>query len=115
MSAVVAARVWLRRLASAVPRAWRYDAVFRWSTIGAGIALALLVLRLVEPPARPLPPSAPGLSATASLAPTQDASAIGSKPALPKIAPGRSLDGLTIMPAPEHDRFGTAPPVTHTQ
>jgi hypothetical protein len=34
---------------------------------------------------------------------------------LPKITPGRSLDGVTITPAPEHDRFGTLPLTTHKQ
>ena len=33
--------------------------------------------------------------------------------ALPKIEPGRSLDGVVIAPAPEHERFGTVPPAVH--
>ena len=116
MTAVAATRTWLRRMAAAAPSAWHYDPVFRWSAIGAGVALALFVLRLAAPPARHGPPSVPGSSVPANLGPTYGASATGSSPAfpaLPKIAPGRSLDGVTITPAPEPDRFGTVPPASH--
>ena len=34
----------LRRLIGAVPDAWRDDAVFRWSSIGAGACLLALLL-----------------------------------------------------------------------
>lgn len=112
MMAVVATRTWLRRLAGSVPSAWHYDPVFRWATIGAGVALALFALRLAAPPARPGPPSVPGSSVPANLGPTYGAAATGSlpvSPVLPKITPGRPLDGVTITPAPNHDRFGTVP------
>ncbi len=49
MSTIAATRVWLRRLAAAAPSAWHYDPVFRWSAIGAGVALALFILRPHDP------------------------------------------------------------------
>jgi hypothetical protein len=119
MTTVAAARSWLRRMAAAAPAAWHYDRVFRWSAIGAGIALVLLVLRLAESPAPRMQISAPGSSAPALPGPSYGASMAGSplappvSTALPKIAPGRSLDGVTITPAPEHDRFGTSPLANH--
>jgi hypothetical protein len=112
MTAVTVTRAWLRRMAEAAPSVWNYDPVFRWMTIGAGVALALFVLRLAASPALQL--SAPGLSVPVSLGPTYGTSAAGSPPlssvpaVLPKITPDRSLQGVTITPAPE-DRFGTAP------
>jgi hypothetical protein len=111
MTAVATTRIWLRRLARSVPPAWHHDSVFRWTAIGAGVALALFVLRLTAPLARVGPASVPASSVPASLGPTYGASAAGSSPfpspALPKIAPGRSLDGVTS------DRFGTVPPPSH--
>jgi hypothetical protein len=115
MTTVATARTWLHRMAAAAPAAWHYDRVFRWSAIGAGITLLLFVLRLAEPPAHHTLVSAPGSSAPAIPGPTYGASETGSPlappvlTALPKIAPGRSLDGVTITPAPEPDRFGTLP------
>jgi hypothetical protein len=114
MTAVTVTRAWLRRLAEAAPSAWNYDPVFRWAAIGAGVALVLFVLRLAAPPALPGPLSAPGPSVPVNLGPTYGTAATGSPPlpsspaVLPKIAPDRSLQGVTITPAPE-DRFGTAP------
>jgi hypothetical protein len=116
MSTVAATSTWLRRMAAAAPAAWHYDRVFRWSAIGAGIALVLFVLRLAESPTPHTQVSAPGSSAPAFPGPSHGASTAGSPPvstALPKIAPGRSLDGVTITPAPEHDRFGTLPLPAH--
>ena len=101
------------------PAAWHYDRVFRWSAIGAGIALVVLVLRLAEPPAPHTQVSVPGSSVPTIPGPTDGASSVGSLPAppvstpLPMITPGRSLDGVTITPAPEPDRFGTLPLATH--
>jgi hypothetical protein len=114
MSAVATVRSWLSRLTASVPTAWHYDRLFRWMVIGAGISLMVFVLRphdLATP--RPIA-SAPLSSVPASLGPTHDASAAKTpltppSPALPNIAPGRSLDGVTITPAPA-DGFGTAPP-----
>jgi hypothetical protein len=114
MSAAATVRSWLYRLTAAVPAAWHYDRLFRWSAIGAGITLALFVLRLAGPPTPRMQVSAPGSSAPAVPGPTYGASAAGSplappaSTALPKIAPGRSLDGVTIAPAPA-DGFGTLP------
>ncbi len=114
MSAAVTLRSWLYRLAASVSSAWHYDRLFRWMVIGAGVALTVFVLRPKDP-ATPLPTaSAPTSSAPASLGPTYGASTTGTSlvppvpPALPKIAPGRSLDGVTITPAPT-DGFGTVP------
>jgi hypothetical protein len=109
MRAAVTLRSWLYRLATAVPSAWHYDRVFRWMVIGAGVSLTVFVLRPKDP-ATPRPTS----SAPASLSPTYGASAAGTPlappvpPALPKIAPGRSLDGVTVTAAPT-DGFGTVP------
>jgi hypothetical protein len=123
MSAVAAARAWLRRMAAAAPSAWHYDPVFRWSAIGAGVALALFVLRLADSPAPNGVSPVPGTSVPTSLGPSYGAAAGSSlappgsittpRPAAPKIAPGRSLDGVTITPGPERDPFGTVPSATH--
>ena len=113
MSAVVTLRAWLYRLAASVPAAWLYDRLFRWMVIGAGVSFVVFVFRPPNPAApRPMS-SAPISSVPASLEPTYGASAAGTplaplSPALPNIAPGRSLDGVTITPAPA-DGFGTAP------
>jgi hypothetical protein len=118
MSALAASRIWLRRMAAAAPSAWHYDRVFRWSAIGAGVALAAFVLQLADSPAPHGSSSVPAASVPTSLGPSYGAAA-GSSPAppvsavVPKIAPGRSLDGVAITPAPERDPFGTAPPATH--
>ena len=77
MTAVAVTRTWLRRMAAAAPSAWQYDPVFRWAAIGAGIALAMLVLRLADPlpctqapplrrPDPPVPAASPGATASGS-------------------------------------------------
>ena len=112
MSAVATVRSWLSRLTASVPTAWHYDRLFRWMVIGAGISLMVFVLRPHDlATLRPI--ASPPLAAPASLGPTHDASAAKTPlapppPALPNITPGRSLDGVTIIPAPA-DGFGTAP------
>jgi hypothetical protein len=117
MSAL-ATRTWLRRLAAAVPSAWRYDRIFRGAVISAGVALVLLILRLAGPPEPSGAASAPGAAAPATLGPTYATSHAGSPAAppapgaRPNIAPGRSLDGVTITPALEDDRFGTVSPAS---
>ena len=113
MSAVATVRSWLSRLTAWVPTAWHYDRLFRWMVIGAGISLMVFVLRPHNPATSRPKASAPLSSVPASLRPTHDASAVGAPlvpppPTLPNIAPGRSLDGVTINPAPA-DGFGTAP------
>ena len=112
MTAVAATRTWLRRMTEAIPAAWHYDRVFRLAAIGAGIALAMLVLRLAASPALRQPPPLPASAESAKPAPNPTATGSWSVPplptAMPKIAPGRSLAGVTVTPAPP-DRFGTAP------
>jgi hypothetical protein len=114
MRAVATVRSWLYRLTASVPTAWHYDRLFRWMLIAAGVSLMMFVLRSHNPAtSRPIA-SAPLSSVPARLRPTYDASAVGTPlalplpPALPNIAPGRSLDGVTITPAPA-DGFGTLP------
>jgi hypothetical protein len=117
MSAVATLRAWLYRLTASVPSAWHYDRLFRWMVIGAGVSLGVFVFRPHNPAtSRPMS-SATISSVPASLGSTYGAPAAGTPlapplhPALPNIAPGRSLDGVTITPAPV-DSFGTAPPAT---
>jgi hypothetical protein len=118
MNMVATSRAWLRRMTAAAPSTWHYDRVFRWSAIGAGVALAAFVLQLIGDPAPHESSSVPAASVPTSLGPFYGAAA-GSSPApsvstvVPKIAPGRSLDGVAITPTPERDPFGTAPPATH--
>ena len=108
-------RSWLYRLAASVPSAWHYDRLFRWMVIGAGISLVVFVL-----PAQILRPAHPTASAPIAATPTRLGPPYGSSAAeaplappvtlaVPKIAPGRSLDSVTISPPPA-DGFGTAPP-----
>jgi len=67
VTTLAAARSILQRLVEAVPDTWRQDRVFRGAVIGAGVTLAVL---LVRPGA-----SAPGQAATAAQhAPSRDAS-----------------------------------------
>jgi hypothetical protein len=114
MSAVATLRAWLYRLTASVPAAWHYDRLFRWMVIGAGVSFVVFVFRPPNPAApRPIS-SAPISSVSASLGSTYGAPAAGTPlapppPALPNIAPSRSLDGVTITPAPA-DGFGTVPP-----
>jgi hypothetical protein len=114
MNKVAAAHAWLRRLAAAAPSALHYDPLFRWSAIGAGVALAAFVLQLFDTTATQAPRAVPGSSVPANLGPAYGIpGAPPSAPvstALPKIDPGRSLDGVVIAPAPERERFGTVPP-----
>ena len=87
------------------------DPILRYAAIGALMALILLIGRVVQDwtgpgPIPATPPSAvEALSATGSASPdlTQPAPATA-----PAIAPGRSLEGVTIAPAPA-DAFGRLP------
>jgi hypothetical protein len=114
MSTVATVRSWLYRLTASVPTAWHYDRLFRWMVIGAGVSLMAFVLGPHNPATSRPTASAPLTSVPASLGPRYDAPAAGTPlalplpPALPNIAPGRSLDGVTITPVPT-DSFGTAP------
>jgi hypothetical protein len=116
MSMVATSRAWLRRMTAAAPSAWHYDPVFRWSAIGAGVTLALFVLRLADSPAPRGSPPVPAASVPTSLGPSYGAatgSSLSPQTPPPNIAPGRSLDGVTITPGPERDPFGTVPSATH--
>lgn len=118
MTARAAAQNLLQRLADAIPTAWRQDRVFRGAVIGAGITGALLVLRLVGPHPPELqrgtsvlvPAAVPYVSAPGGMAtsPGQPPAA-----AVPKIAPGHPLGDVTVVPAPDSDRFGTFKPGKH--
>lgn len=116
-AALAAAEGLLRRLAAAAPAAWRRDPVFRWASIGAGITLALVLLRLAGPHAPELEPRTLGYAPTP--AETQGlpgprgvpSSAVQPPPAeVPKIAPGHALSDVTVVPTPGGDHFGTFNP-----
>ncbi len=113
MTARTVAQHLLQRLLFAAPLAWRQDRIFRFATIGAGVTGLLLLLRLVGPHDGALQPVATDLGPTG--VPTLSASGLPPSPTLapamvPKIAPGHALGDVIIAPAPEGDRFGTAPP-----
>lgn len=114
MTALATAQGVLRRLADAVPVAWQEDRVFRYAAIGAGIALAVLVIRpgasrqdVQLPPldSRPalMPPAGLGMGAAAPMPPVT----------VQKIAPGRPLGDAPGTSAPDGDRFGTFTPGRH--
>jgi hypothetical protein len=113
MKVLIETRVWLCRMARSVPSAWRYDRLFRGSVVGAGVALTFFTLRVAGPfhSRVQVPPQGPSLPASTAPTYTSAAQALP-EPALPaevpKIAPSRSLNGVTIIPTPP-DRFGTAP------
>ena len=118
MTNLAAARSILQRLAEAVPDTWRQDRMFRSAVIGAGVTLAVLLVRPAgSPQNRPLPPlstlpaglpaiPSPVLRGTTPPPPMPPAE-------VPKIAPGHPLDDVTVAPAPDSDRFGTFKPETH--
>jgi hypothetical protein len=113
MTARTVAKDVLQRLLYAAPIAWRQDRIFRFATIGAGVTGLLLVLRLMGPHEPALRPVATDSGPTG--VPTLSASGLPPSPGLasatvPKIAPGHALSDVIIAPAPEGDRFGTAPP-----
>jgi hypothetical protein len=61
MSMGATRRAWLRRMTAAAPSAWHYDRVFRWSAIGAGVALAAFVLQLIDATNHACPARRPGV------------------------------------------------------
>ncbi len=93
------------------PALLRRDPIFRYAAIGALMALVFLVGRAAQDWAGPgpipaTPPSTIELpSATGPVAPGPPQPAPATAPA---IAPGRSLEGVTIAPAPA-DAFGKLP------
>jgi len=101
-------------LAAAVPPAWHYDRLFRWTVTGAGISLVVFVCR-PDPAARHPTTSAPIAATPSRLGPPYGSPATEAPLAppvtlaVPKIAAGRPLDSVIISPPPVDD-FGTAPP-----
>jgi hypothetical protein len=108
MTARTVAQDLLQRLLYAAPVAWRQDRIFRFATIGAGITGLLLVLRLIGP--HDFTPRPVATDPGPASVPTLSASGLPVSPTVPKIAPGHALSDVVIAPAPEGDRFGTAPP-----
>ena len=93
------------------PALLRRDPIFRYAAIGALMVLILLIGRAAQDWAGPgpipaTPPSTIELpSATGPVAPGPPQPAPATAPA---IAPSRSLEGVTIEPAPA-DAFGKLP------
>ncbi len=117
MTARVAVQDWLYRLVDAAPVAWRHDPIFRGAAIGAGVTLALFLLRVVGPHAPELDQSAgrfdPATQRT-SMGLQRDGGPLQSPLSdVPRIAPGHPLSDVTIAPTPNGDRFGTFKPGKH--
>jgi hypothetical protein len=111
------------RCAKLVPVLFRHDPLFRYATIAAVLALIFLAVSMLQDvggrgaldsattapdraPHDTAPPTGnsdrtepPAPGSTGTPAAPEDA---------PAIAPGRSLDGIDVEPAPK-DRFGTLP------
>lgn len=117
MTARVAVQDWLHRLADAAPAAWRRDPMFRGAAIGAGVTLALFLLRVAGPHAPELDQPAgrfdPATQRASVGLPREGDPSQRSLPDVPKIAPGHPLSDVTIAPAPNGDRFGTFKPGKH--
>lgn len=108
----------LQHLVEAAPVAWRGDPVFRGATVGAGVTLALLMLRLVGPHAPELEPATlrgiPPAAVSGLAVPRGAPSPAQALPAeMPRIAPGHPLSDVTVVPTPNGDRFGTFTPGKH--
>lgn len=114
MTRLAAAQGVLGRLMDAASWAWRQDRVFRGAVIGAGVTLAVWLVRPAPSvPDRALPPlgalpatglAIPGTNGSGALSQAQPLDKV------PRIAPSRSLDDATVTPAPDGDRFGTVSP-----
>jgi hypothetical protein len=89
------------------PALLRRDPIFRYAAIGALMVLILLIGRAAQDWAGPGAIPATASSAVERPLATGPASPSPVQPA-PAIAPGRSLDGVTIAPAPADD-FGRLP------
>ena len=126
MTALTTARSVLQRLAEAIPDTWRQDRVFRGAVIGAGVTLAVLLVRPGAtpqnkqlPPLSTFPASLPAIPASNFPMPgatplTQTHTQAPTPPAeVPKIAPGHPLGDVTVAPVPDSDRFGTFKPEKH--
>ena len=93
------------------PALLRHDPIFRYAAIGALMALTFHLGRAAQDRAGPGPIPATPPSATESPSATGPVAPGLPQPApatAPAIAPGRSLDGVTIAPAPA-DAFGRLP------
>ena len=112
------------RWANLVPGLLRHDPLFRYAAIAAGLALFFLIVRVAQEFAGPGAISPSGLGrveqnptdsedtrATGITPPVPGSATVPPKPedAIPPvIAPGRSLEGMEVAPAPR-DNFGTLP------
>ena len=111
-----------QRMMDAAPVAWRHDPLFRGASVGAGVTLALLLLRVVGPhdaqlEARP-PYYGPGSGQTYNTPRPMTASPSPLAPPMmadvPKIAPGQPLNPMAPVPVPgSGDHFGTFTPGKH--
>lgn len=114
MTRLAAAQSVLGRLMDAASWAWRQDRVFRGAVIGAGVTLAVWLIRPVPSvPDRALPPLGALPAAGLPIPGTIGAGAMSQAPRpgeVPKIAPGRPLGDAAVVPAPDGDRFGTFTP-----
>lgn len=114
MTRLAAAQGVLGRLAEAVSWAWRQDRVFRAAAIGAGVALAVWLVRPAPSlPDRALQPLGTLPAAGLAIPGTMGAGAMSqAQPPgeVPKIAPSRPLGDATVAPVPDSDRFGTFTP-----
>ena len=126
MTNLAATRSILQRLAEAVLDTWRQDRVFRGAVIGAGVTLAVLLVRPGTsrqvrqlPPLNTLPAGLPAIPTSSPIVRgtpflTQTPLQLPTPPAeVPKIAPGHSLGDVTVAPASDSDRFGTFKPEKH--
>ncbi len=119
MTNLATARSILQRLAEAVPDTWRQDRVFRGAVIGAGVTLAVLLVRPGTtrqdrqlPPLSTLPaglPAIPGSVLRGAALSTPDVPL----PRCRRSRPGHPLGDVTVAPAPDSDRFGTFKPEKH--
>ncbi len=114
MTRLAAAQSVLGHLMDAASWAWRQDRVFRGAVIGAGVTLAVWLIRPVPSvPDRALPPlgtlPAPGLAVPGTIG--AGAMSQAQPPGeVPRIAPGLPLGDATVVPTPDGDRFGTFTP-----
>jgi hypothetical protein len=115
MTALTAAQDLLRQLVEAIPVAWRQDGIFRVAATGAGITAVLLLLRVAGPhqPVSSLATAGLGSAGVPPLSPSPlPPSSPLPPPTIAKIAPGHALGDVIIVPAPDGDRFGVAPPAS---
>jgi len=105
----IAARI--GRALRLAPALLRGDPIFRYAAIGALLALIFLIGRAAQDWAGPGPIPATSPSAVELPSPGGSAAPGLPQPApapAPAIAPSRSLEGVTIAPAPA-DAFGRLP------